>query len=972
MTHAADVLQSPPMKATFGTVRCPLLIGRNDLVELAERRLDDVARGHGQLLLVSGEPGIGKSRLLQAVTNQATERGFATAWGYVAPQDGDVPAASIMDLAREMLRIPAFADLGAELLRARDVHAESSTSGRRRIALEMVDRILLALPSPTLLGFEDLQWADDLSLDVIGELGRRSRETALLVAGAYRVGEMPLGSSLRDWRARLVNQRIAEELRLRPLTPEQTALVTSLILDTGLPAPREVAEAVHARTDGIPLHIEELLGALEADALVNGRAIREAVVPDTIEDAVLSRLRHRSGEAQAAAHAGAVIGRCFTIEVLAGIMDVPPADLEAPLQELVDAQVLDPPGARGLFDFRHQLLRDAIYGDVSVGERRRYHARAGEFGARLEGQSQIHASAHFERAGMRREAFDAALAGAREAARISLHREAFDLYRRAVANMPDDLDPVEQGAILAAFASEAASVEEHDTAERAAAAGADAYRRAGDPVAAIGAVIEVPSLWRRECRPIDERRAGIGALLAELAEHDETPDALAHRISLTVDLAIVETDARAMTEARRLLDAARLDAERLGNAELRTEVDWKAGVADMVAGSMSVGLERVGDIAKSAERAGWESIGVSAFRDAATYAAAALDYGTAARWIDEGLRYADSIQQSHCAHVMGATSAIVAWADGDWGSAEDRAKQAVADPGCARATETARWALGAVALGRGDYESAAAEFEAARTFGLTSQDVSLILPPAWGLAEVDLMRGDADDAVRMSREAFELARRLDERPLFVPFVVTGVRAAIAAGRPADGRAWVDACAEHLDAISDVAAPALDHGRGLVALADGATGVARAALEAAVAGWDARPRIWEATWARLDLASALIRASHFAEALPLAVEARTTASRIGSRPLADRADDVMRLARGRVATEEPWRPLTAREFEVARLVGEGRTNLEIADELGIAPKTASSHVEHILAKLGASRRAEIATWASHVERRSLVN
>jgi len=77
--------------------------------------------------------------------------------------------------------------------------------------------------------------------------------------------------------------------------------------------------------------------------------------------------------------------------------------------------------------------------------------------------------------------------------------------------------------------------------------------------------------------------------------------------------------------------------------------------------------------------------------------------------------------------------------------------------------------------------------------------------------------------------------------------------------------------------------------------------------------------------------------------------------------------LQRTARGHVQVDEPWRPLTAREFAVARLVTEGLTNAEIAAELAIASKTASSHVEHILAKLGASRRAEIAAWASAVER-----
>ena len=102
-------------------------------------------------------------------------------------------------------------------------------------------------------------------------------------------------------------------------------------------------------------------------------------------------------------------------------------------------------------------------------------------------------------------------------------------------------------------------------------------------------------------------------------------------------------------------------------------------------------------------------------------------------------------------------------------------------------------------------------------------------------------------------------------------------------------------------------------------------------------------------------------------MTVATEARTAAGRLESPLLADRADTLLRMARGHASDEEPWRPLTSREFEVARLVGEGYTNAEIADSLGIAPKTASSHVEHILAKLGASRRAEIATWASNVER-----
>jgi DNA-binding CsgD family transcriptional regulator len=153
----------------------------------------------------------------------------------------------------------------------------------------------------------------------------------------------------------------------------------------------------------------------------------------------------------------------------------------------------------------------------------------------------------------------------------------------------------------------------------------------------------------------------------------------------------------------------------------------------------------------------------------------------------------------------------------------------------------------------------------------------------------------------------------------------------------------------------------------VSLAAGATGLARAALEAAVRGWDELGRTWEATWARLDLASVDLRSSRFAEAASLLADARATADGLASSPLLDRVDELTRVARGRGSLDEPWRPLTSREFEVARLIADGLTNAEIAGELSIAPKTASAHVEHILAKLGVARRAEIATWVAAVSR-----
>ncbi len=947
-------------------VRCPLLIGRDDLLDLADRRLAAVLASHGQFLLMSGEAGIGKTRFLDAIDQMARERGFATAWGELAPQDANVPAASILDLARTMTRKPVLAAAGGTLLRLGEAAMDAGGIRRRQLVMDVVDVLVGAVEGPTLLGFEDLQWADDLSLEIIAELARRGRDHRLLICGSYRTDEAPIGTFLRDWRSRLVTQRYAEEVRLRPLDESETALVTTLLLGTGLPASRDVVAAVFDRTDGIPLHIEELLGALSADARANGYAIREARVPDSIEDAVVSRLAHRSKAAQAVARAGAVIGRCFVPEVLAGIMDLPPESLDAPLQELIDHGVLWPPGDRGLFDFRHQLLRDAVYRRVPAAERRRFHARAGEFGAELEGQSEIHSSLHYERAGLRRRAFETALSGASAAARVSAHREAYELYRRAVANLPDDIGPSERAAILEAAAGEATTVEDYPAAASLAEAASRAYVEAGESVKAIAVRIQIENLRRRDVAPTSDRLASLAAIAEELDRLPDGDDVTAARADVESLRVLAHLERRAMPEAQAALATTRRLGEALGDPDVTEFAAVMDGAIATIEGRVREGIEIMAGVAVTAERDGREESGVTAYRSAGYMAMLSMDYAAASRMLDAGRRYADAIEQSHCAHVMASTSAGVAWADGRWTDAVIEAGQAMADRGCRRGAEIARWALAYTALGRGETAVATAELRESWRFGLASESLEMLLPPRWGMAELAIQTGDHESAIDGCRDADARARAVGERVLLVPFVVTGVRAFLGAGQPSEAAAWMTACTEYLGTIPEVAAAALEHGTGLVRMSEGSTGLARANLEAAVRGWDAVGRVWESTWARLDLAQCLVRSNLFADALSLAVEARAVASRLDSRPLAERADAIQRMARGRVAAEEPWRPLTSREFAVARLISQGLTNAEIADALGIAPKTASAHVEHILAKLGAARRAEIATWTSHIE------
>jgi DNA-binding CsgD family transcriptional regulator len=344
-----------------------------------------------------------------------------------------------------------------------------------------------------------------------------------------------------------------------------------------------------------------------------------------------------------------------------------------------------------------------------------------------------------------------------------------------------------------------------------------------------------------------------------------------------------------------------------------------------------------------------------------------MAYESAAASLREGLRYADAIEQSHCRHVMGAAAAVVDWASGRWDAALSGGEQELVDRGCGRGSIGAEVALGFVAFGRGDVGHARSLLGTALAAGERSEAIDLILPALWGLAEADVLAGEPMPAVDRCTVAFELAARVGERALLAPFAVTGVRASLAAGRPDGAERWAADVTTYLEPWASVLRPAIDHASGLVRLAAGSTQGARESLEAAVGGWDQRNRIWESTWARLDLASCLLRSNRLAEATGHLATASETAARLQSPPLLARAADLSRVAHRHGSLDEPWRPLTTREFEVARLIADGLTNGEIAGELAIAPKTASAHVEHILAKLGVARRAEIAAWVANIPR-----
>ena len=198
------------------TVECPIIVGRDDVLELFDAAVAAGAKGRGRTLFLSGQAGLGKTRLIWATVRKAEAAGIRVAAGSVAPQDHSVPLASIREFATGIRGDAAWGTLSEDLLAIDGRHDGDGLGARRLIVRDVSDRILEAIDRPTMLVFQDLHWTDEMSLEVIGELARHLSDLPLIVVADYRGEEFPSDSIHREWRARLLSQRFAEEVRLPP------------------------------------------------------------------------------------------------------------------------------------------------------------------------------------------------------------------------------------------------------------------------------------------------------------------------------------------------------------------------------------------------------------------------------------------------------------------------------------------------------------------------------------------------------------------------------------------------------------------------------------------------------------------------------------------------------------------------------------------------------------------------------------
>jgi class 3 adenylate cyclase/predicted ATPase len=380
------------------------LIGREEEFEFLRRRWFKAMEGEGQVVLLSGEAGIGKSRLTIAFVGLLAGEPHIRLRYFCSPQHTDsalYPIIGQMEraagLAREdtsqakldkldgLLKQTSTsaqdAALFAEMLSlpndGRYPAVELTPQQRRQRTLEALALQMeaLARSSPVLMVFEDAQWSDPTSLELFGRAVDRIRTLSVLLVVTFRPEFEP------GW----IRQSHMTPLSLNPLAPRQVSAMIDHIVGNK-PLPANIGQDIIERTDGIPLFVEEMTKAvLEAES--EGEARRAAAlvpspalaVPASLHASLMARL-DRLGPAKELAQIGAAIGREFSHPLLAAVVGMPEAELQTALHRLIWAGLLFRHGSAPhvTYSFKHALVRDAAYSTLLREPRRALHARIAE------------------------------------------------------------------------------------------------------------------------------------------------------------------------------------------------------------------------------------------------------------------------------------------------------------------------------------------------------------------------------------------------------------------------------------------------------------------------------------------------------------------------------------------------------------------------------------------------------------------
>jgi DNA-binding CsgD family transcriptional regulator len=969
-------------------------VGELAELELAQR---EAAAGHPAVVLLGGESGVGKTRLvteLQHRLSDAEKPALVLRGESVEQRDGELPYAPLLSALRPVVRErhPAFEQLSAvsrsDLATLLPALASTGPSAERdggagqvrlfEALLELLD--LLGESEPVALVLEDMHWADRSTRAFTSFIASSLRAERIMVLLTYRTDELHRRHPLLPLLAELERLERTRRVVLSPFDRVELAEALEDILgDT--PSP-QLVERLFQRGEGNPLYTEELLAAG-----LDGRG----AAPESLRQAFMLRIERLPEDAQRVARVVAV-GRRLDDKTIAEVSGLDAVRLQAALRAAVSEQVLVT-GEDDRFEFRHALLREALYEDLLPGERSEVHlavARVLERGCEEEDKRELERTtaiaSHYAAAGEQREALKATVRAARAAHQVQAFGEAGDLAERALELWPRVSD-AEEAAELDHV--ELLSLAANANAEDGHYARAEALRRESleelDPGSDARRYSEILGRLARTQWALNRGQEAVATAERALALLPAGDRGL-ERAKLLSWLARNRFLRGRFREAVREAEEALSIAVDGGHASAEAEALNTLGMATMALGEVDKGVQRMHRTIEIGREIGDPGTMTYGYTNLADHLSLAGRTAEALRVANEALTAIPArLRADH--DWIALTVSELAFQAGDWRTA--RAHLEDPPPPWLLGRQLMFWRLREAeqALGEGDEDAAAEALEAIASLVEASPEPQWIALFGASRSELLRRRHDLDGARTAVADALDRIELCTDdvmriaRVTHIGMVVEADRAQRARDlreKPSERDALAHARI-HMDRLRAAAEAGGPVERAWLALGNAEMTRARGRSDAgkwlaAASEWDALGRPYWVAIARWRGAEALVDAGDRSGAAEAARSALETARRLGSRWLTEQLTGLASRARldldaerdGDVASAplEDGDPfgLTPRERQVLALLAEGATNRQIGTALYMAEKTASVHVSRILSKLGVNTRTQAAAVA----------
>ncbi len=978
-------------------------------------RLLAAVGGDARLVLVVGDAGVGKTRLVGEGMVRATAAGVVTARGECLPLAEALPLLPVAAAVGELARLDGGGLVEAALDAAPGYVREEvgrlvpglgpgggpgpagRDQGWRRERLfagvaELLDAVAGSSGWGVVVVVEDVHWADSATLDFLTFLARPGHRGAVSVVATCRGDEAPVAAHVAGWLAQVRGAAGVEEIRLGPLSRGEVAGQVAAL--AGGPVPPRVVDELYARAEGNPFFTEQLVAAGLASE-PDGGVGAPAGLPGRLAELLAARAGRCAGDARTVLAGLAVAGRPLDEDLLGAVTGLDAEAVRGGLRELAAARLLAEDTAEGAHRPRHALLAEAVAGGLLPGERAALHERTARALQGASGNEKLAAEAagHWQAAGRPAEELPARVAAAEAAERVFGYAQAAAHWQRAI-----ELCQARPGAAagisvpglylraIDALRWSGAVVRAGLVAEQA------CHRFAGDPDPATAAAVRHRAAYYRA---IDTPGAGLPLIEEALRLYEQAPPSAGHAeaqfdyanifllspggrlegISPPLQRALEIAEATGATTLipRILASLARDDAFRRGQVEegfAFLERAWAlAQAAEDGVALVWLAVEESDALLKLAR-----------FQNAADVALSGLGPARQA-----------GLQASWPVAVLAANASEALLARGRTAEAA-----ALIDPLIAGPSDRDHWpvheARAEIDLLRGDTTAAAARRQQIDALLAHISHVDFARESAQRTAELAAWAGRPGDALDEVRRVLPLFKAPDLTIFCGRLLTAGMRAGADLAEQARARRdepateAVRAAAAGLASWVDQMAGAPFTGHPYVATipAEHATWDAERTRLAGASdpeAWSAAAKTWQdlgcphrAGYAWWRQAQAHLDAGQPATAAAAALRAAAAAAD-GHAPLlaqvrllAERARIPLQPpAAGITKTPPPAQPpvpyrLTGRELAVLRLLAAGRTNAQIGAELYISPKTAGVHVSSILRKLAVSSRVQAGALA----------